>query len=84
MIDFQLSVMVQRRTLPSPMRVLEDPSESASPVGPATVVLIRVDPLASVKQLDDDQVRREVATLASPKVLALYEAVRWPFHSAHV
>ncbi|KZV88754.1 hypothetical protein EXIGLDRAFT_722404 [Exidia glandulosa HHB12029] len=54
------------------MVVLENPTETENPIDDGTIVVLRVDPVASVSQIDDEQVRREVAVLKPCKALAFY------------
>ncbi|KZV88761.1 hypothetical protein EXIGLDRAFT_751534 [Exidia glandulosa HHB12029] len=55
------------------MRVFEHPTTATNPVPRSSIVVIRLDPLASVASLNDEQATREAGALGVKKVLAVYQ-----------
>ncbi|KZV81978.1 hypothetical protein EXIGLDRAFT_844150 [Exidia glandulosa HHB12029] len=55
------------------MRVFEHPTTATNPVPRSSIVVIRLDPLASVASLKDEQATREAGALGVKKVLAVYQ-----------
>ena len=57
------------------IKIHEHPNEHESGIRPGTFIIIRIDPLTSVEELDE-QAAGEAAALKPCKVLALYDTVR--------
>ncbi|KZV81971.1 hypothetical protein EXIGLDRAFT_844145, partial [Exidia glandulosa HHB12029] len=64
------------------MPVIEHPNLATAGVRSGTFVIIKIDPLASVAALEDEQATREAAALNPTKVLALYDTPINPEYSA--
>ncbi|KZV81967.1 hypothetical protein EXIGLDRAFT_730331 [Exidia glandulosa HHB12029] len=56
------------------MSVTEHPTTAANPVPFGTLVVLRIDPVASVAQLHDEQATQEALKLQPRKILAVYNS----------